>query len=226
MADPFGMATQLAGNAVRFGWYSGVNWLFARQARRLGNRPRYAPTRPVPSDGELMADLRALFVRDAAAVRDGLYPPAEPVGTITQHMRQLRAMFADLPETIRRREADDVQSFFDQVTPIAVDVSHFERSAMSAVVTGNFPWDDVGTWSALTRVRSQDEHGNVLVGDVEQRDASDCVAWAEDGPVVLDGVHDLVVVRANGVTLVTTRERATHLKDLLAHLPDRLSTIE
>ncbi len=110
MADPFGMATQLAGNAVRFGWYSGINWLFAREARRLGNRPRYAPKRPVPSDGELMADLRALFVRDAAAVRDGLYPPAEPVGTIAQHMRQLRAMFADLPETIRRREADDVQS--------------------------------------------------------------------------------------------------------------------
>ena len=110
MADTFGMATQLAGNAVRFGWYSGVNWLLKREARRLGSRPRYTPERSVPGDGELMADLRALFVRDAAAVREGLYPPVEPVGTIAQHMRQLRAMFADLPETIRRREADDVQS--------------------------------------------------------------------------------------------------------------------
>lgn len=110
MADTLGMATQLAGNAVRFGWYSGVNWLFARAARRLGNRPRYTPTRPVPSDAEMMADLRALFVRDAAAVREGVYPPVEPVGTIAQHMRQLRAMFADLPETIRRRDADDAQS--------------------------------------------------------------------------------------------------------------------
>lgn len=110
MADTLGMATQLAGNAVRFGWYSGVNWLLNREARRLGNRPRYTPTRPVPSDAELMADLRALFLRDAAAVREGLYPPAEPVGTIADHMRQLRAMFADLPDTIRRRAADDAQS--------------------------------------------------------------------------------------------------------------------
>ena len=110
MSDTLGMATQLAGNVVRFGWYSGVNWLLAREARRLGNRPRYNPTRPVPSDAELMADLRTLFMRDAAAVREGLYPPVEPVGTIAQHMLQLRAMFADLPETIRRREADDAQS--------------------------------------------------------------------------------------------------------------------
>lgn len=110
MADTLGMATQLAGNAVRFGWYSGVNWLLSREARRLGNSPRYTPTRPVPSDAELMADLRALFVRDAAAVREGLYPPVEPVGTIANHMRQLRAMFADLPDTVRRREAKDAQS--------------------------------------------------------------------------------------------------------------------
>ena len=75
-----------------------------------------------------------------------------------------------------------------------------------------------------TRIRSTDASGNVLVGDVEQRDASDCMAWTEDEPVILDGVHDLVVVRANGVTLVTTRERSTHLKDLLATLPDRFST--
>jgi ubiquinone/menaquinone biosynthesis C-methylase UbiE len=110
MADTLGMATQLAGNAVRFGWYSGVNWLLGREARRLGSRPRYAPTRPVPSDAELMADLRALFVRDAAAVREGLYAPAESVGTIAEHMRQLRAMFNDLPETIRRRQANDAHS--------------------------------------------------------------------------------------------------------------------
>ena len=46
-------------------------------------------------------------------------------------------------------------------------------------------------------------------------DAADTVVWADDGPLVVDGVNDLVVVRANGVTFVTTRARATHLKKLL-----------
>ena len=63
-ADTVGMASQLAGNAIRFGWYTGVNWLVGREARRHGSRPRYKPERPVPSDAELMADLRRLFVEE------------------------------------------------------------------------------------------------------------------------------------------------------------------
>ena len=110
MADAFGMATQLAGNAVRFTWYSGVNWLLAREAQRLGTRPRYTPQLPVPSRAELMADLRLLFLSDATAVREGIYPPAEPAESFTDHLRSLQAMFADLPATLSRRAADDATS--------------------------------------------------------------------------------------------------------------------
>ncbi len=49
MSDTLGMATQLAGNAVRFGWYSGLNWLLTREAQRLGPRPRYRPEPRCPA---------------------------------------------------------------------------------------------------------------------------------------------------------------------------------
>jgi len=123
-------------------------------------------------------------------------------------------------------ERGDVPSFFAAVAPVAIDVSHFERSQRVAVVPGAFPWDDVGTWAALARVRAHDAAGNVSAGEVVAHEASDCVAWADDGALVLDGVHDLVVVRANGITLVTTRDRAPQLKDLLAVLPESLRTLK
>lgn len=110
MADTLGMATQLAGNAVRFGWYSGINWLLSREASRKGSAPRYKPERPVPSQAELMRDLRALFLDDAEAVRTGLYPPAETGVSLARHMNDLRAMFADLPETVRRRQSEETHS--------------------------------------------------------------------------------------------------------------------
>jgi mannose-1-phosphate guanylyltransferase len=120
---------------------------------------------------------------------------------------------------------NDVDAFFDQVTPIAVDVSHFERSERVACVPGRYPWDDVGTWAALGRVRASDDSGNVLAGNTFQRDANGCVAWAADGAVVIDGVADLVVVQANGVTLVTTRDRCTALKNLLDELPPSIRSL-
>ncbi|MBI4419373.1 MAG: mannose-1-phosphate guanylyltransferase [Gemmatimonadetes bacterium] len=116
----------------------------------------------------------------------------------------------------------DVAGFFREVKAIAVDVSHFERSRRVAVVAGEFPWDDVGTWGALARVRPRDADGNVVVGDVAARSARGCVLWSDEGPVVVDGVEGLVVVRANGITLVTTVERAQSLKELLEALPARV----
>ena len=108
------------------------------------------------------------------------------------------------------------------MTPIAIDVSHFERSKKVAVVPASFPWDDVGTWAALGRVHPADSAGNVVVGAGSAQETSGSIVWAEDGPAVLFGVKDLVVVRANGVVLVTTREHAARLKDLLGALPREL----
>lgn len=112
MADYVGMGAQLAGNALRLSWFSGVNWLMDRESRRLGAQSRYTPVRPVPSRDEMFADLRRLLLADAALVRDGILPPpeADAPGGLREHLQRLRAMLADLPETIGRREAEDTQS--------------------------------------------------------------------------------------------------------------------
>lgn len=140
-------------------------------------------------------------------------------------VRETEAHAPEIAPQLSVLRAGDIEGFFRKVTPIAIDVSHFERSDRVAVVPGAYPWDDVGTWSALARVRARDEQGNVASGDVVLHASDRCVAWADDGTIVLDGVSDLVVVRANGVTLVTTRERAAQLKLLLESLPERLRNL-
>ena len=118
---------------------------------------------------------------------------------------------------------NDLEGFFGAVeTPIAVDVGVIERSARVLVLPGDFGWDDVGTWAALRRVRTCDERGNALSGLVHALESSDNVVHADGNAVVLYGVRDLVVVSRNGLTLVTTTERASDLKQLIASLPPHL----
>lgn len=116
-------------------------------------------------------------------------------------------------------EAGDVAGFFGAVTPISIDVGVLERSGAVAVVSGNFAWDDVGTWQALSRVRPKDPSGNVLVGRGYLHEAHDCIVWSERDAVVLSGVQDLIVVQANGRILVMPGERAADMKLLLDTLP-------
>jgi mannose-1-phosphate guanylyltransferase len=118
---------------------------------------------------------------------------------------------------------DDLEGFFAAVqTPIAVDVGVMERSARVLVLPGDFCWDDVGTWAALRRVRARDARGNALSGLVHALESNDNVVHADGNAVVLYGVRDLVVVSRDGLTLVTTTERASDLKQLIESLPPRI----
>ena len=116
----------------------------------------------------------------------------------------------------------DLARFFDAVRSISVDVGVLERSGRVMVIPGDFGWDDVGTWAALHRVRPRDASGNTATGIVHALQASGNVVHAEGNAVVLYGVSDLVVVTRDGLTLVTTRDRAADLKTLIESLPDEL----
>lgn len=130
----------------------------------------------------------------------------------------VRSLSPEIAAALPHLERGDVDAFFRQAEPIAVDVAVMERADDVVVVEASFAWDDVGAWSALPRSREADAHENVAVGQVRCVESSGNVVWAEDEEVVLFGVTDLVVVRSGGVTLVTTRDESRRLKELVQRL--------
>jgi mannose-1-phosphate guanylyltransferase len=133
---------------------------------------------------------------------------------------EIRARTPELaPAVAMAAQGADIEHFFAAVKPITVDVGVLERSKRVLVLSGDFGWDDIGTWGALRRVRAADAAGNASSGDVHAVDASGNVVLAEGNTIVLFGVSDLVVVTRNGLTLVTTVDRSADLKSLLDTLP-------
>jgi mannose-1-phosphate guanylyltransferase len=139
---------------------------------------------------------------------------------------QLQRHTPEISPLIPLLNAGDTSAFFDRVPTLTIDTGLLERSDRVGVVPARFGWDDVGAWDALFRTRALDDHGNVLVGDSFAVDSSGSALVADDGPVVAFGVHDLVIVRTSGITLVTHRDRAAELKHLLDRLPERLRRLE
>lgn len=134
----------------------------------------------------------------------------------------LSELTAHTPEVARALELTDARAFFAAVQPVSVDVGLLERSTNVLVLSGDFGWDDVGTWGGLLRTRPADPAGNVAHGTVHALDATGNVAWSDGPTVVLYGVSDLVVVSTGGTTLVTTVERSSDLKRLVESLPPEL----
>ncbi len=128
----------------------------------------------------------------------------------------------EVSECLTLLEQGDDVGFFEQVPNCTVDEAVLERSENVATVRATFAWDDVGSWEAISRTRAADAEGNVVVGDTHLMDAARNIVYSERGHVVLFGVEDLVVVRTDGVTFVTSRERSADMKTLLQTVPQAL----
>jgi mannose-1-phosphate guanylyltransferase len=198
------------------------------------------PTRPDPGfgyvqPGEALGDGArrvARFVekpdrtRAAQMVADGfLWNSGIFAWRAQDLLDEVRAVTPELADALARVQ-DGAAEFFGAVrSTVSIDVGVLERSKRVIVLPGEFGWDDVGTWSALQRVRTHDAANNASHGRVITREASGNVVHAEGSAVVLYGVDDLVVVVRDGVTLVTTVERAADLKTLVDGLPPDLKDL-
>lgn len=107
---------------------------------------------------------------------------------------------------------------FPGLEKISIDYAVMEKAQNILVCKGAFSWDDVGSWPALEAHLPKDRAGNATAGDVETFDCADNIVVSEGRLTALVGVKDLVVVQAEGVTLVCEKSRAQEIKGLLAQL--------
>ena len=135
-------------------------------------------------------------------------------------LEEIRIHAPEIGNRLPMLDRGEDDAFFEAVPTVSIDESVLERSGRVAAARADFHWDDVGSWEAIARTLPPDTAGNCGRGEFHAVDSTDALVWAEDGPVVLFGVNNLVVVRSGGVTLVASRERSPELKSLLAQLPE------
>lgn len=114
MAHTIGMAAHAGAQAVRLGLYLGLNRIVGWRTSALGLEKTQAPVEtprgPVPSQADLLRDLVSVLMQDAAAVRDGLYPPMADEPSLPVQLARIRDMLADLPSTVARRNDRDAST--------------------------------------------------------------------------------------------------------------------
>jgi len=193
------------------------------------------PTRPETGYG---------YLQRGALVRDGVYdvarfvekPDAQTAGRylaagdylwnsgmffftarrlFDEAKTHLPALAAILDEIRRGTDPEAVaKSRYPAAPKISIDYGIMEKAAGIRVVPGDFGWNDVGSWSALSDIRAKDSAGNVALGDVILSAVSGSVVVSEPGaPLVgVVGVDDLVIVATKDAVLVVKKERAQEVR--------------
>lgn len=111
---------------------------------------------------------------------------------------------------------------FEQAPSISVDYAVFERTKRAAVTPFNGAWSDLGSWSAVADLASQQDAPS---NDAHvQINASGNHIHATK-PVALVGVSDLVIVDTEDALLITHKADAQQVKDAMTLLAKHTPTL-
>jgi mannose-1-phosphate guanylyltransferase len=92
-------------------------------------------------------------------------------------------------------------------------------------VKADIVWDDVGSWLALQRYKKVDNENNVVIGEAVLRDTFETTIFNDSSGIICTlGVSDLVVVRADDITLVAHKSKLGDLKKLLKDIGENEAT--
>jgi len=149
----------------------------------------------------------------------GLWHGGILVGSAGVFLEELAKHTVEVRDALEPLRTGNLPVFVGMVRSTSLERGLLERTDRLLVLQGDFGWDDVGTWASLRRARDLDDDGNGVFGEAHFVDAECNVVHAGRGTVVLYGVDKMLVVTLDGLTFVTSLERATDLKPLLDALP-------
>lgn len=135
----------------------------------------------------------------------------------------VRTHMPALFEILHAIEKDPARAgeLYPQAPSVSIDYGVMEKLPRGDVfvVPGDFGWNDVGSWSALSALRALDGDGNSVVGSAVTVDARNNIIYAGDKRVIAAvGVSDLVIVATDDAILVMPRERAQDVREVVKAL--------
>jgi mannose-1-phosphate guanylyltransferase len=111
---------------------------------------------------------------------------------------------------------------YPDVRKISIDYALMEHAQNVVVADGAFEWDDLGSWTALSRHVKADPEGNCAVAEFIHVDAARNVVYdarvKNRTPIMIVGLRDSIVVQTDDATLVAHKSQAQKVKELVAKL--------
>lgn len=201
------------------------------------------PTRPEtgygyiqrgPLDGRGVADVQRFVEKPDAATATAYLAAGDYLWNAGMFFFPARRMLAEIGEKLPAlaRVLDEIarqpartEALYPTAPAISIDYAVMEKLPGSTggmrVVAGDFAWSDVGSWDAVSDLRTRkdgiDESGNARFADAITIDAADNVLVG-DKLIAAVGVSGLVIVATDDAVLVCPRDRAQDVKRVVERL--------
>lgn len=132
---------------------------------------------------------------------------------------QMNALFMQGYETFNtNNEAQFIAINYEKAENISIDYAVMEKATNVYVLPATFDWNDLGTWGQLHDKIDKDQNNNgVINAKVILENASNNIIRSDaDKIIVIDGLHDYIIVDKEGVLLIYPKNKEQDIKRITA----------
>jgi len=113
-----------------------------------------------------------------------------------------------------------IKEQYDLIDGISIDFGIMQKTRKAFVIKSDFMWDDIGSFSALSRYLT-DKKGNKASSNVYLQDSENCAIFGEKNLIIGLGIKDLVIVDSGDVILIMDKNKDQEIKHLLSDLTEK-----
>ena len=118
----------------------------------------------------------------------------------------------------RLQKGESFQDQWDLIEPESIDYGLFEKAKNIYGVSGEFKWNDIGSWDALYDVLNSNDDGNIIRGNGKVLNGKNNLIQSNGKFTAVIGASNLVVVNTEDATLVVPRDKVEDVKELVNFL--------
>lgn len=111
-------------------------------------------------------------------------------------------------------ENDFIKEYYPLAKNISIDYAIMEKAKNTFVLSATFDWNDLGTWGSLYDKLPKDDKDNAVVNAtvVLENASHNIIRTATKKTVVIDGLHDFIIVDKEDVLLIYPKSKEQDIK--------------
>ncbi|MGL5822122.1 MAG: mannose-1-phosphate guanylyltransferase [Sarcina sp.] len=142
------------------------------------------------------------------------------VREINKYIPQLGRCLSEIYRHIGEEDEEEViKKQYSLVDGISIDFGVMQKTRRASVVKCDFSWDDIGSFSALSRFLEQKET-NAVSEKVYLDESENCCVFGSKRLVIGFGLKDLVIVDTGDVLLIMDKNKDQEIKHLLGKISE------
>ncbi len=142
------------------------------------------------------------------------------ISALKKHLPDVHEIFLNGKNVYNTpNEQKFISNAYQLCTNISIDIGIMEKANNVYILPADFGWSDLGTWSSIYEMAEKDYVGNAVIPSeqVMMYDSSNCmVNVPKEKLVILQGMHDYVVVESNNTLLICKRTEEQNVKNIVA----------